>query len=39
VSGSGRRFKSGVAIDISHVLGTSGTEVIGASSRKQIEVP
>jgi hypothetical protein len=28
-----------VALDISHVLGTKGIEVIGASSKKQIKVP
>jgi hypothetical protein len=28
-----------VAIDITHLLGTKGIEVIGASSRKQFNVP
>ena len=28
-----------VALDISHLLGTKGIEVIGASTRKQISVP
>jgi hypothetical protein len=28
-----------VALDISHLLGTKGIEVIGASGRKQIKVP
>ena len=28
-----------VALDISHLLGTKGIEVIGASSKKQIKVP
>jgi hypothetical protein len=31
--------KAVLLIDIPHVLGTTGIEVIGASSRKQIEVP
>ena len=28
-----------VALDISHLLGTKGIEVIGASTKKQINVP
>jgi len=28
-----------VALDITHVLGTKGIEVIGASTKKQIKVP